>query len=239
MTSVVDQGGLKRLEHDGFVSVTSVLSTCEVDALLERLDDDKGFALRARDGAVFAVRNALDVSAVSEIARSHTVRALIDSVLGSSSVAVRATLFDKVAGANWKVPFHQDLTIEVQERREQPGFAPWSIKGGVHCVQAPDAILRSMVAFRLHLDDTPTENGPLRVLPGSHAHGRLSPSKIEQIRATTVEVQCLAAKGDALLIRPLLLHASSAATRVKHRRVLHIDFGPETLPGDLEWHRSV
>ena len=74
MTSVVDDKTLKRFDQDGFVVVASVLSTHEIGALVGRLSDDQGFALR-RGGAVFAVRNALCVPAVSEIARSRSVRA--------------------------------------------------------------------------------------------------------------------------------------------------------------------
>lgn len=52
------------------------------------------------------------------------------------------------------------------------------------------------------------------------------------------EVTCLAREGQALLMRPLLLHASSRASRPKHRRVLHVVYheGGET---DEEWHRCV
>jgi hypothetical protein len=45
--------------------------------------------------------------------------------------------------------------------------------------------------------------------------------------------------GDALLIRPLVLHRSGpskAGTR-RHRRTLHFEFAAAlTLPGGLEWH---
>jgi len=215
-----------------------MLNAREADALSAAIDGEHGCRLRNGDRQ-FAIRDTLAIPAVTEIAMEDRIRRLVESVLTADCVAVRAIVFDKVAGANWKVPFHQDLTIEVRERREQPGFGPWSIKKGAHCVQPPAEILRSMVAVRLHLDEALAENGPLRVLPGSHAHGRLSPVQIDLFRKTTLEVQCLMAKGDALLIRPLLFHASSAATRVGHRRVIHIDFGPRTLPGDLEWHRAI
>ena len=42
--------------------------------------------------------------------------------------------------------------------------------------------------------------------------------------------------GDALLMRPLLLHASSRSMSDRHRRVLHIEYAGFALPGDLTWH---
>jgi hypothetical protein len=38
-----------------------------------------------------------------------------------------------------------------------------------------------------------------------------------------------------LVMRPLVLHASSKATGTSKRRVLHILFGPPELPYGLEW----
>jgi len=37
-------------------------------------------------------------------------------------------------------------------------------------------------------------------------------------------------------MRPLTLHASSAATSPSHRRVLHIEYITGGLPGGLEFH---
>jgi len=95
-----------------------------------------------------------------------------------------------------------------------------------------------MITVRLHLDDCGPEHGPLRVIPDSHREGRLDREAITRWRETvpTEEITCRA--GDALLMRPLLLHASSKATRPKHRRVLHVEYAAEELPGGLEWHQK-
>jgi hypothetical protein len=42
-------------------------------------------------------------------------------------------------------------------------------------------------------------------------------------------------RGGALVMRPLILHASSKASAPKARRVLHFVFGPPQLPFGLEW----
>jgi len=40
-------------------------------------------------------------------------------------------------------------------------------------------------------------------------------------------------------MRPLLLHASSPAVSLSRRRVLHIEYAAEELPGGLEWRWAV
>jgi hypothetical protein len=46
-------------------------------------------------------------------------------------------------------------------------------------------------------------------------------------------------RGGALLMRPLLLHASSACVVPKPRRVIHLEFVAEHLPDGLEWFDRV
>jgi hypothetical protein len=59
------------------------------------------------------------------------MRRLVEPVLGWDAFAVRGILFDKLPGANWKVPWHQDCVIAVHERMDSPGWEPWSVKEGV------------------------------------------------------------------------------------------------------------
>jgi ectoine hydroxylase-related dioxygenase (phytanoyl-CoA dioxygenase family) len=186
------------------------------------------------------VRNLLDVSpVVRELARRDEVRGVAEAVLGAQCFAVRAILFDKTPQANWKVIWHQDLTIAVKERASVIGFGPWSEKEGVVHVQPPVEVLERMLAVRVHLDDCGAENGPVRVLSGSHRVGRLSGEAIEHWRASQLPVDCLAERGGILAFRPLLLHASSPAASPAHRRVLHFEFAADDLPGPLEWYNRV
>ncbi len=176
-----------------------------------------------------------DCPVVARLAASGTLKTIADRALSGGALAVRALLFDKVSGANWGVPWHQDLVIAVDERRDLRGFGGWSVKDGiVHVLPAAD-ILAGMISLRLHLDDCGAENGPLRVLPGSHREGRLDDAGIARWRGSTPEFICLAKRGDVLVMRPLLLHASSAAESPVHRRVLHLDHAARTLPGGLRW----
>jgi ectoine hydroxylase-related dioxygenase (phytanoyl-CoA dioxygenase family) len=91
----------------------------------------------------------------------------------------------------------------------------------------------------LHIDDCPPESGALRVVPGSHAIGVLSQAEAEQFRARHEEVVVPAASADALLMKPLILHASSKATSAARRRVLHFVYGPKVLPFGLQWKHAI
>ena len=57
--------------------------------------------------------------------------------------------------------------------------------------------------------------------------------------AQAVSVVCTVPRGGALLMRPLLIHASSACMAPKPRRVIHLEFAGESLPGGLEWYDRI
>jgi hypothetical protein len=44
--------------------------------------------------------------------------------------------------------------------------------------------------------------------------------------------------GGALLMKPLLLHASSPAVVAGHRRVLHLEYARDPLPVGVVWGRA-
>jgi hypothetical protein len=223
-----------RFEQEGFAILPEAVPSTLLDGLLSVLapsSSDPGARRRGGTRDLFE-----SIPEVREFARSGAMRAAAEAVLGPACFAVRALLFDKTPEANWKVLWHQDLTIAVRERRSAEGFGPWSEKAGIPHVQPPVALLERMVAVRLHLDDCGAENGPVRVLPGSHRVGRLGPEDITSWREHTPPVECLVPRGGLLVMRPLLLHASSPAITPAHRRVLHLEYAAEVLPQGLEWH---
>jgi ectoine hydroxylase-related dioxygenase (phytanoyl-CoA dioxygenase family) len=173
--------------------------------------------------------------AIRQFATKSVMQVVAANILQAAAFPVHAIYFDKTEDANWKVAWHQDLTIAVRARVDTPGFDPWSTKDGIAHVQPPVDVLERMVTIRLHLDDCAESNGPLRVIPASHKAGRLSLEAINAIRNLEPEHLCTAARGDLLALKPLLLHASSAATRPVHRRVLHLEYACDSLPGGLEW----
>lgn len=230
---------VERLALDGFAVIPHCFEIEEVQELAAALDHlDTANSIR-RGNQIYAIRNLLDVHpVVRELADSRKIRGLVEPVLGAHCFAVKATLFDKRAEANWKVPFHQDLSIAVQEKMDAEGFGPWSQKMGVPNVQPPVRILERMLALRVHLDDCDESKGPLRVIPGSHLHGRLSDAKITEWKAARPSVCCAVPQGGILIMRPLLLHASSPAINPARRRIIHLEFAGERLPDGLQWHHK-
>jgi ectoine hydroxylase-related dioxygenase (phytanoyl-CoA dioxygenase family) len=154
-------------------------------------------------------------------------------------VAVQCTYFEKSAGRNWLVPLHQDLAIPVAARVDSPHLKGWSEKEGMVFVQAPVEVLEQLVAVRLHIDACTIADGPLRVVPGSHAGSIFTPPQAVAARASLGEVVCEAGQGAALVMRPLLLHASSKSSGTGRRRVLHYLYGPPSLPHGLRWRAQV
>lgn len=148
---------------------------------------------------------------------------------------VRSLLFDKTQACNWPVAWHQDLTIAVKERVETDGYSAWSEKDSVTHVQPPTLLLQNMVSIRIHIDDTDSDNAELKVVPGSHHHGRLDESAIHASVNTVIGCTCRA--GDVLLLSPLILHSSERARHPKRRRVIHFEYAPrELLSPKLEWY---
>jgi ectoine hydroxylase-related dioxygenase (phytanoyl-CoA dioxygenase family) len=165
--------------------------------------------------------------------------ARIRSLLPRDAVAVQCTLFDKSPAKNWLVTLHQDLSIPVSRRVDSPECSGWSEKEGQVYVQPPVSVVEQLVAVRVHIDDCPVESGALRIVPKSHVEGRLNKEQAEALRSQNGETIVPVGRGGALVMRPLLLHASSKATSQNLRRVLHFVFGPPKLPLGLEWRWAV
>jgi len=222
---------LDELASAGFAIASGLLPEDALEAL--RGEADRILRESPERGGA---RNALGTSSLlRELGREGPPARWAREVLGEAARPTKLTVFDKSPRANWKVPWHQDLTLTVAERREVEGYGPWSLKGGVPHVQPPVAILEATLAFRLHLDDTQAANGALRVLPGSHRLGRLAASEIEDLRGRVPEVVCPVSAGGAMLLFPLLVHASSPARTPSRRRVLHFEYCAASLAGGLSW----
>ena len=216
------------IEQHGFAVVPRAIEADEQRELLATLGPVSGAGRRG----------LLALSAVSELARSPRLLDLVRPHLPSEPFPVRAIYFDKSSDTNWLVPWHQDLTLALRARAEVSGFGPWSTKDGIPHVQPPIELLQQMLTVRLHLDAADESNGALRVLPGSHRLGRLSSERVQELRSQQSDFLCAVSAGDALLMRPLLLHASSRSTSPRHRRVLHIEYAAFTLPNELEWNEA-
>jgi hypothetical protein len=211
---------------DGFTVVPRVIDGAECDELARRTD-----ALPLAAGS----RNLLEFDWCARLARHLATTSALAPFIRHDLVPVQCTVFTKTPGRNWGVAIHQDLSIPVARRVPAARLTGWSDKEGTPFVHAPAAVLDDLVAVRVHLDPCGPDDGPLRCVPGSHAAGRLSNLEGLALRDERGTVTCLAERGDAFVMRPLVLHASRRASGTSRRRVLHFLFGPRTLPLGLEW----
>ena len=226
------------IEKFGFTTVSQIVDDKQIENLIKDLSAIKT-PFNEKTDRVYGVRNLLNLSQkVKELTENKKVRDLVEKLISKSAQPVRAIFFDKTPDANWKVPLRQDLTIAVKEKRQTDGFSAWTLKAGIHHVQPPVSILEKLLAIRIHLDDADETNGALKVFPKSHKNGRLSASEIQNFRKTNKIKLCKVKRGSALLMRPLLVHSSSAGSNPAHRRVIHIEFSAESLPNGLEWYGS-
>ncbi len=226
---------LQELSRDGFLIIDNFLDAPTVQKTIEAVDSlsTDAQSVRMRRGAVFARRNLLELDFVRSLIGQYRVRQLVDAI-GPDFIAVRAILFDKSESANWTVPWHQDRSIAVRRRVDIPGYGPWSTKAGVVHVQPPVEILQRMLTLRFHLDPCGPDNGPLRVIAGTHTR-ILDATEIGTKSAEFPQTICATCSGGLLVMRPLILHASSPARTPLHRRVIHVEFGPAALHGGVEW----
>ena len=218
-------GWLDPIQKQGFIVIPAILEPKEVEGLLKELRTAN--LPRSRAG----VRHAMRLPAVARIARSAQLMRIAQEVLSEEAFPFRATLFDKSPTANWLVVWHQDTALPLRERREASGWGPWSIKDGVTYAHATASALSQVLALRVHLDDSTAENGPLRVLPGTHTLGVLTDEAIHELSTQIAAVECSVSQGGVLAMRPLIVHASSKSLSSAPRRVLHIEFAASAKIG--------
>lgn len=200
------------------MNVPAVLSTRELIPILVSLADLE--APRGRAG----IRHVLGHPTVKVVANNPRLLEMAQAVLGTATFPFRATLFDRAPVSSSLTNWHQDVTLPLQEKIEVPGWGAWSERQGVIYAHAPAAALEQVLALRLHLDDCTEENGPLRVIPGTHGIGVLSDEEIERHSTYQQPVECLAARGAVIAMRPLVIHASAKARSQTPRRILHIEY---------------
>jgi ectoine hydroxylase-related dioxygenase (phytanoyl-CoA dioxygenase family) len=210
----------------GYGLVPNVFGKDEILGLLEQLRRDS--LPRSRAG----VRHAMKSPAIARLSQDSRATGIARAILGASATPFRATLFEKLPDSNWLIAWHQDTALPLSQRRESPGWGPWSVKGGVIYAHAPAIALEQVVALRVHLDDSTTENGLLRVLPGTQTRGVLTDRQIHQLAEMIAPVDCLMPLGGIVAMRPLVIHASSKSQTDAPRRVVHIEYAKSARPAE-------
>ncbi|RYE90609.1 MAG: phytanoyl-CoA dioxygenase [Cytophagaceae bacterium] len=225
----------QQLQAAGFAVLPQLYTPPEVAALLGCLESAPAAGPNFRRSQdVFAIRNLLgEIPALWPLLDTPALRELLSQLFPASCHLTKAIYFDKPAGSNWLVAWHQDLMINVEQRADLPGFGPWTAKAGWVAVQPPPEVLENTVTLRLHLDDCDATNGALKVVPGSHQHGVVPAETIAG--QTAMAAVCAVPAGGAMLMKPLLLHASNRSTSDRPRRVIHLEFSAAELPEGLAW----
>ncbi|HET9503732.1 MAG TPA: phytanoyl-CoA dioxygenase family protein [Hymenobacter sp.] len=219
----------------GHATLPALYTAAEVAALLRCLESAPAAGPNFRRSQdVFAIRHLLgEVPALWPLLATSALRGLLHELLPAGCHLTKAIYFDKPAGSNWLVAWHQDLMINVDRRAaDLPGFGPWTAKAGWVAVQPPVEVLENTVTIRLHLDDCDATNGALKVVPGSHLGG-VAPAETIAARTASATV-CTVPAGGAMLMKPLL-HASNRSTSSRPRRVIHLEFSAAELPSGLAW----
>jgi ectoine hydroxylase-related dioxygenase (phytanoyl-CoA dioxygenase family) len=221
-----------QLQEEGFTVLPDIFSHHEVDTLIDCIGKTVSSGpLFRKTNDLFAIRQFLkELPQTTDLIFSNAFKRIVREYAGEDHFVVKSIYFDKPEGSNWFVAWHQDLTIAVDKRRDCHGFGGWTSKPESFSVQPPADILESMFTFRIHLDDTDMANGALRVIPGSHKKGII---RMEGMAGD--ERVCAVGKGGVMVMKPLLLHASSRVTNNRQRRVIHIEFCNRQLPDGLNW----
>lgn len=227
------------IAEKGFTVINDVFDTAAVAALItciENADIVKDTFRQTKD--LFAIRQFFkEVPATLPLVFVPALQQVINTLFGHGYHVVKSIYFDKPVGSNWFVAYHQDLTISVKEKTVVEGYGPWTVKQGQYAVQPSLQVLENNFTIRIHLDNTDENNGALRVIPGSHLKGIYRPETIDW--GKEVEETCAVQKGGLMIMRPLLLHASSRTTNQRPRRVIHVEFSSQELPLPLRWSERV
>ena len=218
----------------------AAVSRSDCDSLRSAITDaltDSDRHTRSRRGNVYAARNLID-----HVAQTHTVwqnerlLSYLRRYLGSKFGLVRVLFFDKPPEQSWSLAWHRDESIAVIDNQTQSTFfSRPTIKAGVPHLVADRTLLDRMLTLRIHLDQVTDENGPLKLIPRSHAQ---CDAAVDMDGHIVIHADV----GDVLAMRPRIFHASGGCqpgTR-RHRRVLHLEFAPDALlPDGVRWHRFI
>ena len=208
----------QRFAIDGYVVVDDFLNNDEI----LQIDSE----LRASPAESIGDRRLLDREWCRLIAHVVRHRLLKLRLLALATQPVLCTYFAKNEENNWVVGLHRDLHLPLRERMDGAPWTNWTEKQKIPHAQAPRNILTLMLEARVILDDCESDEGGLCVVPGSHLDADVSAERIE----------CTGGKGSAVIMSPLLLHASQKSISDRSRRVLHFLYGPTDLPGEVNWY---
>ncbi|SFI47888.1 phytanoyl-CoA dioxygenase family protein [Halpernia frigidisoli] len=227
-------------EKFGYRIIENVYSNEEINSIVDMIEDLQTQNLQKetfrKTEDLFAIRQFhKELPEILPLIFNENFKKIIKEFAAEDYFIVKSIYFDKPEKSNWFVSYHQDLTISVDKKKEIDGFKNFTTKQNQFSVQPPIEFLENIVTFRIHLDDTSSENGALRIIPESFRKGIVKCEKID----VNVEKCCDLKKGGIMLMKPLTLHASSKTTNGKRRRVIHIEMANKNLPFGINWSEKI
>ena len=221
-----------KLNQKGFEIIEAVYSEKEINEILHLLQSkkmEKKFGVRE-----FLVK----YPAIRKKVFTDKLIRIIERIAPTCDKSIKSIYFDKPPNANWIVNWHQDLTINLTNKKEVENFKNWRVKEERTVVQPNRELLENIFTIRIHLDDCGKENGALRVMESSHKKGVIN-MKTWLKNKEGIEKICEVKKGGILIMKPLILHASKRTENQKNRRVIHIEFADKELPVGLNWKEKI
>ena len=229
---------LHKINTDGFAIIENIYDNDEINkiiSIIEKVSDSNtSNSTFRKSNDLFAIRQFhKEIPETLNFIFNQNLKDVIGLNFGDDYFITKSIYFDKPEKSNWFVAYHQDLTISVNKKISSQNFQNWTIKHNQFAVQPPKQILENNFTIRIHIDKTTSENGALKVINNSHKKGIY---RIENIDIKDeIETYCEVEKGGIMIMKPLLFHASSKTTNNARRRVIHIEFSNQKLPGTMEW----
>lgn len=176
-----------------------------------------------KDGTSIRAAWAIEIDSAACAAAYRLPRVLgpVTQLLGDDVYLYQSRLNYKVAGKGDVFQWHQDYTS-------------WYMDG------MPHGGHRDMLTVLIILDDTKTENGPLRFIPGSHAEGMIDPiydtwttsyplhivpdEKVASLSAKRDIVECTGPAGTVVIFCGNLVHSSTENRSNRDRRNLYFAY---------------
>lgn len=189
--------------RDGYVVLRGALDTARVGELRHAIEgavEADGDAVEVRAGTVW-IRDATIIGEqVASLCVLPEVVARVSELIGADPV---------VAGALMRNP--------VGETAQQGLHVDWA--GAI----APGHDQQAQAMF--FIDDVRADNGPPRLVPGTHRCGAIPPKNLADPRARHRDEYCVTgAAGDALVFSSHLWHSGTANTSGRPRRVITVTY---------------
>ena len=214
MRTTLTNDEIARLHNDGYLVCGRILTDAELANA--RAHVDRAVAAYTRHGSrpeKLDFIHTYDDAFASLVAHPRLLN-LVESVIGPNIVLFSSHLLCKPGGDGREVAWHQD-------------GAYWPIEP------------MNALSLWLALDDCDTENGCMRVIPGTHTQGRLPHDFVSsendpvvtkglehtQYRATDAVDVCLKAEECSLHL-PWIIHGSNANPSARRRAGLPIRYIP-------------